>query len=437
MTPVQAATIPVFTSHKDVIVSAVTGSGKTLAFLVPIIEIISKTRPPSSKHIQAIVVSPTRELAAQTYSVAKELTDIPCLLLTGGTSHHTDIEAMKAAEGANIVIATPGRLEAVLKNETLGITTTALEVLVLDEADVLLDLGFHTSLTKILSLLPKQRRTGLFSATLSAPVEELIRLAGIRNPARIEVQSSSTTTPSALMNTYKIVPSEFKLGYLLEYLRLSSSEKQIVFMLTRALVEYYSILLEHFCPGVTVLGIHGSMAQKKRLGIMETFRNEPKAILLCTDLVARGIDVDDVTEIIQFDAPQNPDFFIHRVGRTARMGRSGNALVLLTAAEIEYVDLLAEKNVPVVKLEDDIDVESEEFTSKCLLELEEVRQLALADRDVMEKGKKAFVSFVRGYKEHHCMYIFRWKTLDFAGVARGMGLLFVGLYHGVNSNLPH
>jgi ATP-dependent RNA helicase DDX55/SPB4 len=279
MTPVQSVTLPLFLKHKDVCVQACTGSGKTLAFLVPIIEILCRrTVPLTSQQVGAIIISPTRELAAQICSVAQRFVDhlsgISLLSLIGGTSIEED-ERLFTEAGGNIVVATPGRLKHTISSLP-SFNVSQLEVLVLDEADRLLDLGFEATLNFILRRLPKQRRTGLFSATQTQEVKQLAK-AGLRNPVNVTVDvQRKKTTPSnlslsassnltekqsdskgiqmdssvtsacveTLENYYSIVPAERKLDYLVRFLReRAKGEKVIVFFLTGAFVDYLATVL--------------------------------------------------------------------------------------------------------------------------------------------------------------------------------------------------
>lgn len=355
MTPVQAAAIPLFLSHRDVLVQACTGSGKTIAFLLPIFEILSNLEDPlKSFEIGALILSPTRELATQIYQVAQRFamenyfSNIKILLLVGGSGHEEDIIALNESAGANIVIGTPGRIEAALTKTNLPISTKRLEMLVMDEADRLLDMGFQVSLNNILRILPKQRRTGLFSATMTSDLHELAK-AGLRNPATIHVKVKSKngnadtgdqSIPIGLANFYEIVPVKNKLVYLLDFLTSHQENKVIVFVLTKAQVDYFGALLSNSVVDLdqsAVFCIHGSMPQKKRNSVYSKFRDCPKGVLLCTDLVARGVDIPEVDWILQFDPPQDPSYFIHRVGRTARMGKKGSALVLLDPTEDTYI----------------------------------------------------------------------------------------------------
>lgn len=482
MTPVQAATIPLFLSHKDVAVQACTGSGKTLSFLIPIVEMILRRQIPFKKsQVAAIILSPTRELAHQTYTVAQTLCEAvniaaPLLLVGGGNSKNSatnhrpvtaDLQAFQE-HGSDILIATPGRLEDIL-NRYIVMDVSELECLVLDEADVLLKMGFLVSLTNILSKLPKMRRTGLFSAT-QVGLKEWIPRAGMRNPVWVNVAVTSGSnnneggnqeqaTPASLNNYYLVTPQVEKCSRLVAFLQSHPKEKIIVFFLTCACVEFYGAALQKILPELYIELLHGKLVQKRREKAMERFRNcaqygqdvqdEQKkgGVLCCTDVAARGLDVTDVHWVVQFDAPQDPAFYVHRVGRAARAGRKGSSLLFLTPKEESYIDFLKMRKVPLNPLPNTeiccppevaegapnkskpahkkktktmADQPAEEQSPKIRviksakdqdLELPDMlpilKEIVLKDRDMLEKGTKAFTSYVRAYKEHQCAFIFR------------------------------
>lgn len=463
MTPVQAATIPQIIHHrKDVVVQAVTGSGKTLAFLLPLVELIFARQDKLKGHqIGGLVLSPTRELALQTYRVALDLCKAcempePLLLVGGGSassgSHKNttnirpvtqDLQRFQELK-SDILIGTCGRVEDVLTRYSV-IDTSELECLILDEADVLLNMGFAQSLQAIMGRLPKHRRTGLFSATTqNTMLSEWMKRAGVRNPVYIDVSVSSsredstdrqkggsgTITPSTLTNYYIVTTLEEKLSRLVAFLQDHSKEKIIVFFLTCACVQFYGQALQEY--GIDVELLHGKLVQKRREKAMERFREGTNgAILFCTDVAARGLDVSDVNWVVQFDAPQDPAFFVHRVGRSARAGRSGSSLLFLTRKEEPYIELLLNRKVPLQKLpaserccppETELeDQRKSEIKSPgikqilCARDSHEsienvlpiVRGLVMKDRDLLEKGTKAYTSYIRAYKEHHCAFIFR------------------------------
>ncbi|XP_038228950.1 ATP-dependent RNA helicase DDX55 [Dermochelys coriacea] len=427
MTPVQSATIPLFMNNKDVAAEAVTGSGKTLAFVIPILEILLRREEKLKKmQVGAIVITPTRELAVQIDEVLSHFTkhfpQFSQILLIGGRNPIEDIEKFKE-RGGNIIIATPGRLEDLFRRKADGLDLAScvksLDVLVLDEADRLLDMGFEASLNTILDFLPKQRRTGLFSATQTQEVENLVR-AGLRNPVRISVKekgvaaSSTQKTPTRLENYYMICKADEKFNQLVHFLRRHKQEKHLVFFSTCACVEYYGKALESLVKNVKIMCIHGKM-KHKRNKIFTEFRKLPSGILVCTDVMARGIDIPEVNWVLQYDPPSNASAFVHRCGRTARIGHLGSALVFLLPMEESYVNFLSiNQKCPMQEmkpLKNVIDV------------LPKLKSLALADRAMFEKGMKAFVSCVQAYAKHECNLIFRIKDLDFVSFARGFALL--------------
>ncbi|UJR25353.1 hypothetical protein I4U23_006703 [Adineta vaga] len=436
MTPVQAITIPLFLQHKDVCVEAVTGSGKTLAFVVPLLEMLLKKYTNETRfdkyHIHSLIISPTRELAQQTFDIVNEFIQsfddqqrFSCVRFVGGTKHESDIEQFHQ-HGGSIVIATPGRFEELLKVKTnafnLITNLKSLEMLILDEADRLLDLGFLTSLNTIFDALPKQRRTGLFSATQTDELEKLIR-AGLRNPVRITVKQTGSAaaqrTPSTLKNIYMICEPNEKLSQLIHFINEQRPAKIMIFFSTCACVQYFASILKHLfrsSTSTTVYAIHRKL-RNKRTTVIEQFRSETSttttSVLLCTDIVARGIDLPDVDWVIQYDPPTTVVQFVHRCGRTARLGRLGNALLMLLPNEGAYVNfLLNSQKVPLT-----------EMTTPDINTIENivptVRQLATSDKGIYDRSKQAFVSYVQAYAKHECSLLLRLKELDLVGVAEG------------------
>jgi len=451
MTPVQAAVIPLFLTNKDVAVQAVTGSGKTLAFIIPVVEmLLRRTDPLKRNQIGAVVLSPTRELAQQTHRVASEVCRFaslsPPLLLVGGRCPVADDLRTFTREANDIIVATPGRLEDVLTRYDV-LDVSELECLVLDEADVLLDMGFDTTLNNILSKLPRMRRTGLFSATgtVHNPNEDskralkrLMARAGMRNPVWVNVAITNNSnieddtktrliseqaTPASLSNYYMISPIQEKLSRLVDFLMSHENETVIIFFFTCACVDFFGSALRRILldKNINVELLHGRLAQKRREKTMERFR-ESGGVLACTDVAARGLDVTDVGWVVQFDAPKEPQQFVHRVGRSARAGRTGKSLLFLSPKEESYVDLLRGRKVPLSVLQQD-DMDTTMESDDKLDILQEVRNLVLKDRDFLEKGTKAFMSYIRAYKEHHCAFIFRFASLDLGYLATSFCLL--------------
>ncbi|XP_022209763.2 probable ATP-dependent RNA helicase DDX55 homolog [Drosophila obscura] len=434
MTPVQTATIPLLLALKDVSAEAVTGSGKTLAFLVPLLEILQRRhreRPWGPKEIGALIISPTRELARQISEVLaqflahEDLEHLNQQLIVGGNSIEEDIATLRK-ETPCILVCTPGRLEDLFQRKgddlNLAVRVKSLEFLVLDEADRLLDLGFKTSVNNILGYLPRQRRTGLFSATQTTEVTDLIR-AGLRNPVLVSVkEKASVNTPARLQNFYRIVEPEQKFTALLQFLSSPATRtgKVMVFFPTCACVEYWAEALPPLLPKRSVLGIHGKMKNRRAI-VVEKFRNEPESVLLCTDVLARGLDVPEIEWVVQWDPPSNASSFVHRVGRTARQGNDGNALVFLLPSEDAYIHFLKiNQKVELNELPND---EAGPSDTQLPSILEQLHRQQRADKGVYDKGMRAFVSHVRAYTKHECSAILRLKDLDLGKMATAYGLL--------------
>lgn len=427
MTPVQAACIPHFINNKDIAAEAVTGSGKTLAFVVPLLQILIREETQLKKHeIGAIILTPTRELAYQINEVVSHFLQYTpqfssCLFI-GGSTIQTDIEKFRS-KGGNIIIATPGRLEDLFQRKQPGFhlaaSVKALQILILDEADRLLDMGFEASITTILGYLPKQRRTGLFSATQTDEVEKLIR-AGLRNPMQITVKEKSRQatggqrTPASLKNYYMLIEADQKFSQLVQFLACRRKEKVMVFFSTCACVDYFSKCLEQILKKFQIMAIHSKM-KGKRNTIFSTFRKQKSGVLVCTDVMARGVDIPDVNWVVQYDPPSSASAFVHRCGRTARIGNTGNALVMLLPSEDAYVKFIEiNQKVPLQELPN-----LKDAPETCTV----MQTLAVNDRAVYEKGLRAFVSYIQSYAKHECNMILRLKDLDFGKLAQGFGLL--------------
>uniref|UniRef100_A0A6B2L0K8 ATP-dependent RNA helicase n=1 Tax=Arcella intermedia TaxID=1963864 RepID=A0A6B2L0K8_9EUKA len=425
MTPVQSATLPLFLKHSDVVVEAPTGSGKTLAFVIPIVEKLLSLETPLTKHeVGALIITPTRELAQQIFAVVEKFIEplggtLKSILLIGGSDVHHDINRF-SDNGANIVVGTPGRLDEIL-TKVANFNVKELKILVLDEADRLLDMGFHMSLVSILGKLPKQRRTGLFSATQTREVMELVK-AGLRNPVKVtitveEKQVGKQCFPTTLNNFYIQCNSDEKLAQLVHFLEHHPNDKVIVYFLTCACVNFFWKALKSL-PSLkkhTFISLHGKVPTQKRAGMLESFSKSTTAVLLTTDLAARGLDFAEnpINWIIQYDPPQDPHFFIHRIGRTARMGADGNALLFLQENEKTYIEFLELRKVPIEE------IPKENATDVIPLIKQEIRK----DRDFLDRSLTAITSYVRAYKEHHCNYIFRIKDLDFNRLLRSFAML--------------
>lgn len=392
------------------------------------LELLLKRETPWKKtEVGAIVISPTRELATQTSSVLDEFlkeeafSHLTQRLLVGGNSVEEDVTNVKK-KGAQILICTPGRLQDLLERKcdlNLPGRVKSLEFLVLDEADRLLDLGFEATLNMIFSYLPRQRRTGLFSATQTKEVADLMR-AGLRNPVLVCVkEKAAQSTPKLLQNFYAIVEPEHKMKYLMQFMKVNDIQKSLLFLPTCACVEYWGEILPHLLlsqqQNIKVFALHGKMKQK-RAKILQKFRETENAMLLCTDVLARGVDIPEIDWVLQWDPPSNAAAFVHRVGRTARQGNEGNALILLLPSEDAYVNFLI-KNQKVTLTPASLDFDTEiDINSK-------IHEIQLKDRSIIDKGTRAFVSHIRAYSKHECNLILRLKDLDLGKIATSYGLL--------------
>ncbi|KAF2199829.1 DEAD-domain-containing protein [Delitschia confertaspora ATCC 74209] len=470
-TPVQASTIPLFMGNKDVVVEAVTGSGKTLAFLIPIVERLLRLETPLKKHhVGAIIISPTRELAIQIHTVLLSLlkfhapsaallepepesddemadTDapppptfpsgtlkvLPQLLLGGAVTPAQDVSKF-LKQSPNVLVGTPGRLLELLSSPHVHCPTSSFEVLVLDEADRLLDLGFKDDLSRILSRLPKQRRTGLFSASVSEAVDQLIRV-GLRNPVRINVKVKSTSrgadgniidkrTPASLQMSYLTLPPSQKLPAIKSILEKLSPppQKSILYLATCYSVDYFQHILPTLLPGHAIIPLHGKHPDKVRRKNFARFVDSvAPSILLTTDVAARGLDIPTVDLVLQLDAPSDPKTFIHRCGRAGRAGRKGLAVTFLTPGrEEDYIEFLRVRQTPITPLTNpSISVLAEDAQAMT----KEIQKLVKQDRAIHEKAQRGFVSWVRAYSKHTAASIFRIADLDWTELGNAWGLL--------------
>ena len=512
-TPVQAAVIPLLCTNKDVAVEACTGSGKTLAFLLPLVEILRRahaeaplkkhevrhctTRPPPSPALNARVPSPgggsgslsharisatdaggghpvfssgcegrarsstarrrqrpLRRREALLQRAFWQPVPHDCDYAPNSVSFCVSLLCPLLQEGAHVLIGTPGRIDDVLTRSG-ALSLRRLELLILDEADRLLSMGFTPQVNAIIRRLPKQRRTGLFSATQTEEVQELAR-AGLRNPMRITVRDNAGGSGRPIDgaagdtgNAPSKMPAQLRLLYttcahpaaklpaLVSFLRRhGASHKVLVYFLTCACVDFYAHALRTVAPDLfgdrgtcALTALHGRMEQAKRQRALEGFANAPHGVLLATDVAARGLDIPGVDWVLQFDPPQEPDAFVHRCGRTARMGASGSALAMFLPHEDCYIEFLHRRGVHVIHADDaelfpdGVRHDTSDGDDAARAMCEAMRAQAETEREAMDRGVRAFVSFVRGYQEHACRFIFRLKELDLGSLASSMGLL--------------
>ncbi|KAL8366946.1 hypothetical protein RB595_009139 [Gaeumannomyces hyphopodioides] len=334
-TPIQAKAIPMALMGKDVVGGAQTGSGKTGAFMVPILERLLY-RPKKVPTSRVVVLTPTRELAIQCHAVAIKLashTDIKFCLAVGGLS--LKVQEAELRLRPDVIIATPGRFIDHMRNSA-SFAVDTVEILVLDEADRMLEDGFADELNEILTTLPKSRQTMLFSATMTSSVDNLIRV-GLNKPVRIMVDSQKKTVGTLVQEFVRLRPGreEKRMGYLVHLCKKLYTERVIIFFRQKKIAHHARIIFGLL--GLSCAELHGSMNQTQRIQSVEDFRDGKVSFLLATDLASRGLDIKGVDTVINYEAPQSLEIYVHRVGRTARAGRSGVAVTLAAEPDRKVV----------------------------------------------------------------------------------------------------
>jgi ATP-dependent RNA helicase RhlE len=325
LTPIQERAIPPALEGRDVIGTAQTGTGKTLAFLIPLVETL-KQEP--ARHTVALVLLPTRELAMQVHEQYEQLRTkrMPkAALIIGGVSEKAQIHRLSA--GSELVIATPGRLQDFMNRKVVNLEHA--KILVLDEADRMLDMGFLPAIRRILSALPKQRQTLCFSATMEKSVAGLVN-EFMRNPVRVALGSVLKPAESVQLTAYEVRPGE-KLKVLRELLYAENGQT-LIFARTKRGTE--RLAKELVRDGFAAAMIHGDRSQSQRNGALSGFQEGRFQVLVATDIASRGLHVDEVAHVINYDVPKIAEDFIHRVGRTGRAGFQGRASTLVTGAEV-------------------------------------------------------------------------------------------------------
>jgi ATP-dependent RNA helicase RhlE len=335
-TPIQAQAIPLALQGKDLMAGAQTGTGKTAAFALPILQKLLPFASPSTspaKHpIRALVLTPTRELAIQveeSIKVYAKYSLLKSLVVFGGVDIRTQTPHLKT--GVEILVATPGRLLDHVEQKTLNLGQV--QILVLDEADRMLDMGFMPDLKRILALLPKQRQNLMFSATFS---NEIKRLADdfLTNPTLIEVARSNATAENVTQKVYLVEQSK-KQALLTQLLKAEDNKQVIVFTKTKITASRLSRALQK--EGIAAESIHGDKSQKERLEALDAFKAGKIIALIATDVAARGLDISDLPMVINYEIPSAPEDYVHRIGRTGRAGASGVAISLVCEDEEKYL----------------------------------------------------------------------------------------------------
>ncbi|KAJ7402251.1 ATP-dependent RNA helicase DDX18 [Pitangus sulphuratus] len=448
MTEIQHKSIKPLLEGRDILAAAKTGSGKTLAFLIPAVELIYKLKFMPRNGTGVIILSPTRELAMQTYGVLKELMNHHVHtygLIMGGSNRSA--EAQKLGNGINIIVATPGRLLDHMQN-TPGFMYKNLQCLVIDEADRILEVGFEEEMKQIIKLLPKRRQTMLFSATQTRKVEDLAKISLKKEPLYVGVDDNKeTATVDGLEQGYVVCPSEKRFLLLFTFLKKNRKKKLMVFFSSCMSVKYHYELLNYI--DLPVLAIHGKQKQTKRTTTFFQFCNAESGILLCTDVAARGLDIPEVDWIVQYDPPDDPkhcDYckfvrliefavayssqkeYIHRVGRTARgINGRGHALLILRPEELGFLRYLKQARVPLSEFE---------FSWSKISDIQsQLEKLIEKNYFLHKSAQEAYKAYIRAYDSHSLKQIYDVNNLDLPKVSLSFGFKvppFVDL--NVNSN---
>ncbi|KAK7372025.1 hypothetical protein VNO80_05393 [Phaseolus coccineus] len=347
MTDIQRASLPHALCGRDILGAAKTGSGKTLAFIIPVLEKLYRERWGPEDGVGSIIISPTRELAGQIFDVLKDVGkhhNFSAGLLIGGRKD-VDMEKERVNE-LNILICTPGRLLQHM-DETPNFDCSQMQVLVLDEADRILDSGFKKELNAIISQLPKRRQTLLFSATQTKSIQDLARLS-LKDPEYLSVHEESVTaTPSLLKQIVMIVPLDKKLDMLWSFIKTHLQSKILVFLSSCKQVKFVFEAFKKLHPGIPLKCLHGRMKQERRMAIYSEFC-EKRSVLFSTDVAARGLDFNKAVDwVVQVDCPENVASYIHRVGRTARYKSGGKSVLFLLPSEMQMLEKLKAAKVPV------------------------------------------------------------------------------------------
>ncbi|KAG5418994.1 DBP4 [Candida metapsilosis] len=415
LTDIQKKTIPIALKGHGLMGTARTGSGKTLAFLIPVIEILIKNDITEYDGLAALIVSPTRELAVQIFEVLAKIgkyNSFSAGLVTGGKDVQYEKERISRM---NILVGTPGRISQHL-NEAVGMETSNLQVLVLDEADRCLDMGFKKQIDNIIKHLPPTRQTLLFSATTTDSVQDLARLS-LTNPKRIGTSSDQDVSaiPESLDQYYVRVPLEEKLDVLWSFIKSHLKSKILVFFSSSKQVQYTYESFRTLQPGISLLKLYGRNKQTSRLETTMKFAQAQHVCLFATDIVARGLDFPAIDWVIQVDCPEDVATYVHRVGRSARFGRQGKSLLMLTPSEEEgFLQRLKVHNIEP-KL-----MNIKQKSKKSIRP--QLQSLCFKDPVMKNLGQRAFIAYFKSVYVQKDKEVFNVESLPAEAYAASLGL---------------
>lgn len=421
LTEIQKESIPVSLKGHDLLGAARTGSGKTLAFLIPILEKLYREKWTEFDGLGALIISPTRELAMQTYEVLTKIgghTSFSAGLVIGGKDVKFELDRISRI---NILVGTPGRILQHM-DQAVGLNCDNLQMLVLDEADRCLDMGFKRTLDAIVSNLPPSRQTLLFSATQSQSLADLARLSltDYKSVGTSEVVNgvsgqNEITTPETLQQSFVVVPLADKLDTLFSFIKTHLKSKMIVFLSSSKQVHFVYETFRKMQPGISLMHLHGRQKQTARTETLDKFSRAQQVCLIATDVVARGIDFPAVDWVVQVDCPEDVDTYIHRVGRSARYGKQGKSLILLTPTEEEgFLKRLKarriEPNLLTIK-------QSKKKSIK-----PQLQSLLFKDPELKYLGQKAFISYIRSIYIQKDREVFKFDEIPTEEFAQSLGL---------------
>lgn len=345
--PIQEKAIPHILAGKDILASAQTGTGKTAGFTLPMLQLLSERGNSKRRNVRALVLTPTRELAAQVSANVEsysEFLDIKSTVIFGGVNANPQIRTLRS--GVDILIATPGRLLDLHNQKVFSLSN--IEILVLDEADRMLDMGFLRDIRKILSLMPVKRQNLLFSATFSKEIKELAN-GMMNNPILVEATPENTTAEKVDQKVYRVDQSK-KQAVVTKLIAEGDWHQVLIFTRTKHGANKLSEKLGK--SGITSAAIHGNKTQNARTNALEGFKKGKIRVLVATDIAARGLDIPLLPHVINFELPNVPEDYVHRIGRTGRAGASGLAISLVAHDELEYVRAI--EKLLGMKLESDV-----------------------------------------------------------------------------------
>ncbi|XP_050441516.1 probable ATP-dependent RNA helicase DDX10 [Adelges cooleyi] len=412
-TEIQRESIGYSLRGEDILGAAKTGSGKTLAFLIPVLELLYCNKWTRAEGLAAIIITPTRELAYQIFETLRKIGihhDFSAGLIIGGKDLKFE---RKRLDQCNIMICTPGRLLQHMDENPLFDCSNML-VLVLDEADRCLDMGFESTMNGIIENLPPERQTILFSATQTKSVRDLARLS-LSNPHFINVhETSEHSTPAGLVQSYMVCELHDKMSLLWSFIKNHLHHKVLVFMSSCKQIKYFYEILCKLRPGTSLLALYGTMHQTKRMAVYESFCRKSRAVLFATDIAARGLDFPAVNWVVQLDCPENANEYIHRAGRTARFQKSGEALLVLLPSEIAILDQLENKKIPIKEIK---------ANPNKLISIQRTLEATLAkDHILKESAQRAFVAYIKSVFLMKDKSVFNVEALDTDAFARSLGL---------------